>query len=289
MRAVNKALISAAGVAALLAAVGTSPAEAGLINFTWNPSGAATPLTSVANAEFTSNDLTVGDFAVINATSLSSVTESALLEISNLNAVPPGGAGIVGNGVGGAGDYQLYFSVTATSSLSGSPLSGTFSSLSYTLYGVVGGGCTFAANSTSGPTASGCGTTVALATGGLAPGANAVGINQFNEPTASANATISPTGTAGTFFVNPSSFGGVDFQSLFGNTQLVSYFCNASGTICTSAGSGGSYSPTTPFIEIKGGGGDVNMFSVPEPLTLSLFGVGLVGVAAARRRSKKKA
>jgi hypothetical protein len=297
MRTLKNALIAAASVG-LLAVMSASPAEAALINFTWNPSASSPSLTGL-DSIFTTNVLTVGDWAKIDTTGgLGAIQEYAILNVTSLNETNDGTASpLLGNGFGGAG-YQLYFQVHAVSSLSGSPLTGSFTLLDYTLYGVVGGGCTFAVNS-GGPTATGgggCATPVDLAHGSLLPGGiNSVGITNTNQPFASVDTTIVKDGGAGNFFVSPSDLTFFAFESAFTNTQLVSYYCAVGANIgtagCVSARDGGVLDINHPIILIAGGGGDVNMFAlpVPEPVTLSLFGAGLVGAAALRRRKAKKA
>jgi hypothetical protein len=295
MRTLKNALIAAASVG-LLAVMSASPAEAALINFTWNPSASSPALTGLPSI-FTTQDLGVGDWAKINTSGgLNNITEDAILNVSALNQIGGTPSPLLPNGFGGAG-YQLYFQVHAVSSLapSGGGLAGSFLSLTYTLYGVVGGGCTFDV-SISGPSATGCGTLVDLAHGTLLPGGiNSVGISDTNQPFASVDTTIVKDAGAGSFFVIPSDLTFFAFESAFTNTQLVSYYCTATGVIggagCVSARDGGQLDATHQFILIDGGGGDVNMLGipVPEPVTLSLFGAGLVGAAALRRRKAKKA
>jgi len=294
MRMVMKALIGAASVG-LLAVASASPAEAALINFTWNPSGSSPALTALPS-QFTTNDLTVGDWAKITTTpNLQNIQEDAILNVTATNSLQS--TPLLGNGQSGAG-YQLYFQVHATSNLapSGGGLSGTFTSLTYTLWGIVGGGCTFSVTNAGGPSATGCGAPVNLASGSLLPGGqNSVGITSSNQPFANVDTTIIKDGGAGNFFVSPSDFTNFAFESAFTNTLLVSYYCAVGAEIgtagCTSARDGGVLDAGHPIILIAGGGGDVNMLSlpVPEPVTLSVFGAGLVGAAALRRRKAKKA
>ena len=151
MQAVRKALIAAASVGAIMAVVGVSPAVAGpLVNFTWNPNGTAPPVSTNASSQFTANDLTIADYANVIITqtgaSTASATESALLNITGANT---SGSTVVTPGLGGGvGPYQLYFSVTATATATGSGgvYSGYFTSITYSLIGSTGASCAFSAS-----------------------------------------------------------------------------------------------------------------------------------------------
>jgi hypothetical protein len=76
---------------------------------------------------------------------------------------------------------------------------------------------------------------------------------------------------AGAFFVNPADITNFAFETSFTNTP-------------------GVVSQVGSVISINGGGGNVDLIKrVPEPITLSIFGAGLAGAAALRRRKAKKA
>jgi len=304
MKAVKRALIGAASMA-LLAMMGTGAAQAGsLVDFRWNPQATSGSLTGATTSIFTSQDLTVGDYAVINASlGLGSISEDAILNVTSLNQEfgPPFNDGVSPLRPNGApllaGTYQLYFQVHATSSLGpdgSGGLTGSFQSLTYTLFGVTGGGCDFDITSTAGPTSGGtCGTLVDLASGSLdVGGVNSVAISADGRPSASVDTTIIKDIGAGGFFVDPSNLNGFLFESAFTNTQAITYYCSFGSSIgsagCISALAGGRLDEAHPYILVRGGGGDVNMV-VPEPLTLSIFGAGLVGAATLRRRKAKKA
>lgn len=295
MKAVKSALIGA-GIGALLAVMGASPAAADPINFTWNPAATSGTALSTPSAplnlapQFTANNLNIADYATITlgasngSGGFNNVTENAILAVTSLaiqapSASAPGFVGGQGNGVLGAQigatPYQLYFVVNSTSQLapdSTGGLTGAFTSLTYTMIGDVGGLCKFSA-STGGPAAT-CGTDkqLVLATGNLAPGTgnNSASINNQNVPSANVAATITLGADAGGFFVSPSNLALVDFSAAFINTTQV------------------SSEPLPGLILINGGGGNVDI-TVPEPLTLSLFGAGLLGAGAMRRRRSKKA
>src|SRR5262249_35089176 len=112
-----------------------------------------------------------------------------------------------------------------------------------------------------------------LATGTLAAGGtNVAKIDSSGFPTASVDLTITPGADAGGFFVDPNAAG-------LALVHLESAFTNTLGQV-GSCGVG--------CITINGGGGNIDM-TIPEPITLSLFGAGLAGAGALRRRKAKKA
>jgi hypothetical protein len=299
MQTVKSALIASASVGVLLLGVGMSPAAAVPIFFTWNPGATLpTPLTtSSSDSIVNATEVTVSDYSVINGSNVvdgisNVVSESAILDIVGANAPVPG---LVGSGTGGAADYQLFYEITnAQSTLTPNgpnSFTGAFTSFNYTLFGVVGGGCTFGVGPT-GPTATGCGTLETLATGSLAPGLNQANIDN-SIPSANVNANIVVGANAGGFFVAP-AVSNLDFQSGFTNSAGVLFYCSTPDTITvgttTPPGdcSGTSFSASDPFVEIDGGGGDVNL-AVPEPQTLAMFGFGLIGLGWFVRRRVKKA
>jgi len=218
--------------------------------------------------------MTVADYATIDISNLAHVTENGWLAVTAFNTpTTPGFVNGTGSGIGQGGvaaPYQIYFAFNSVSHLApigGGNLLGAFDSLNYTLYGDVGGKCSF---SIAGP--SGCtGQQLVLATGSLASGGtNDVSIIS-GLPSAHVDVNILVGANAGSFFVNPSSLAGFVFETAFTNTTGV------------------VGNPSGPIITINGGGGNVDLLGVPEPLTLSVFGAGLAGAAALRRRKAKKA
>jgi hypothetical protein len=274
MKAMKSALIAASAVA-LMAVLSAGPAAAAAINFTWDPGLSVGPLSTAtppASTAFTADDINIADYATINLTNPSVVTENALLAVTGFNTgvAPAGFVGGNGSGAGNAGatPYQLYFLVTSTSHVTPAGpgiLLGSFDTLSYQLIGDVGGNCQF---SIAGA-ACGSDTQLVLATGSLSDN----GVNQANIlngiPSANADASIATGANTGGFFVSPSDLASIDFETSFTNT-------------------GGVIATNGPIITINGGGGNVDIV-VPEPLTLSLFGAGLLGMGAMRRRRSKKA
>src|SRR5258706_10209233 len=282
MQTVKNALIAAASVG-LLAVMGTNPAAA--VPFTWNPSLTIPTALSSAGA-FTASNFTINDYAVIDITNPAIVTESAILSVQSFNTATPGLVSTSGT-IPGASAYGLYFTVTATSHLSGTPtnLTGAFDTLSYTLWGDVGGGCVFSA-SAAGPNAA-CGgdTQLALATGNL----SSFGINQVNIingiPSANVDVTIAAGANSGGFWVNPTLLSFFNFETAFTNTPQEITQVGPRFVIGANTGCGATGNQACP------GGGTIDLVAlpVPEPVTLSVFGAGLVGAAALRRRKAKKA
>jgi len=270
-----KNALMAAGVGAVLAVLSAAPASATPITFTWNPSLTSGGVLSTGGA-FTANNMFVSDYATINVGNPGAITEHSILAVNNFNAgVSPAGF-VNGNGIPsganpGGTPYQLYFVIDSlshvTTPIDANNFLGRFDSLTYTLYGDVGGKCTFSASFTAAASCSGD-QQLALATGNLSN----QGLNQANVlggiPSANADATVIAGPNAGGFFVSPADLTSILFEAAFTNTPGV---VTRSGDVIT----------------INGGGGNVDVV-VPEPLTLSLFGAGLVGAAALRRRRSKK-
>jgi hypothetical protein len=273
-------LLTSAALAATLAVL-ASPASA--VPFTWDPSAASTALSNAG--AFTATNITINDYALIDTTNPAAVSEHAILSIQSFNTSTPGLVSTSGT-VGGANPYALYFTVTATSHLSpsGPGLFGSFDTLSYTLWGDVGGHCTFSADSGGAHSACGSDTQVALATGGLSPtGPNQVSILN-GIPGAAVDVTIASGPGAGGFWVSPSILSDFAFDTSFTNTLLEISQQGALFIIGGNTNCGTAQSP-----QPCPGGGTIDLVTIPEPVTLSLFGAGLAGAAAMRRRKAKKA
>jgi hypothetical protein len=261
-----------AATVGLLAAVGVTPASAiPNASFTWSPS-TSNPALNLAGATFTADNFTVTDWSTININTVTGAfTEGGILQIAqfqNLGAnISPGGFG--------AGGYQLYFTFTASGTLAGAcPISciGPFSTLNVTLIGDKGGNATFSNAGVSNPLLD---PQITLATGTLLnPG--------VLSPTNFAQLTLGiPTAqTLTTFVEDPAQTGffiapgfALDLNGAFTNNQNQATLSNCPGTTCV--------------VTITSGGGSGSFLgTVPEPMTISMFGFGLLllGAGAARRR-----
>jgi hypothetical protein len=272
-----RSILASTVFAAAATVLATASASAAPITFTWDPAATANGTLSTAGTfapQFTATNLTVKDYATINLSNLNNVTESGILAVTSIDGFTPGFVNGTGNAAlaVGASAYQLYFTFNSTSTLApsgGGAFSGSFTSLSYTLWGDMGGKCTF---SIAGANCGASGTQLQLATGSLSSiGLNSVTINSGGIPAANVNVDITLGADAGGFFVDPSDLSGFLFETAFTNTPGVVGH------------------PSATVITINGGGGNVDMIPVPEPLTLSVFGAGLAGAVAMRRRKAKKA
>jgi hypothetical protein len=103
-------------------------------------------------------------------------------------------------------------------------------------------------------------------------------------PSAAVDVTIVPGTNAGGFFVSPSPLANFAFDTSFTNTLLE---ISQQGALFIIGGNTNCGSVAVP--QACPGGGTIDMVTIPEPLTLSLFGAGLAGAAAMRRRKAKKA
>jgi PEP-CTERM motif len=271
MKVMNNALI-AAGVGAIVAVIGVSSAMADPV-FTIDPTSIV-PAGSAVQA----SDLAYYSNATIVQSTATTQTETGYAYITTItnngatvdptisrNVTPPYGFAPPTT------TYGLYFTYTATvSGVTGfGPNAGvgTVTGFDFNLYADIGDDDTFnpgnySTTAVTGNTAN----DVLLASGSLESGA--AGFQAVTgAPTFSALDSFIVDDPA--FFTEPNPF----YNLVFTSTTAASssdVSVNSTGTAAT----------------LNGINGGVNF--VPEPLTLSLFGAGLVGAGALRRRKSKK-
>src|SRR5262249_54031086 len=152
---------------------------------------------------------------------------------------------------------------------------GTFTSFTYNLIVDVGGKATYFANSAAvGVNPNGDANQIQVAHGSADPNFNnKAEIDEDGVPSAKVHANI--VADVPGFFVSPSVLTFIDFEAAF---------INISGSVTTyDGGNTIILGDTSTNPRRQPGGGNAALITVPEPLTLSLFGAGLAGAAAIRR------
>jgi len=305
MRAVKKALVASASVVGLMAVVGVAPAAATPV-FSITPSGIPGITTTTPRQ---ATDINLSSSGLITQTGATTQTEVGWAFVTGLsnNGAPVSGAltrlgspNDISYGV--ANSYGLYFTYSATvqgvGPTVGTPGIGVIApgAFTYTLWADIGADNTYNPATLTGPggtapSITGTGNDVALAVG-----SSILGGAGFQTPTGaptidSINTFILCNGTSGQGTLGGATVGAAGC----GTTNGSGYFTapNPFYSLSFLSASAGSAANLTvdasgQFATLNGLVADVN-FAVPEPLTLSLFGAGLAGVAGLRRRRSKKA
>ncbi|HEY8709424.1 MAG TPA: flocculation-associated PEP-CTERM protein PepA [Burkholderiaceae bacterium] len=252
-------------VAAAMAAV-SAGASAALSPFTLNP-GAASP--ALIGPSFTADNALISDYSAVTFGAGGSFTDTGYLSVS---AFQLGGSTFTPTGLNSTYGLYVAFTGTGTQTVGNpalAPVFGSFSSLTYTLYGYNGPASFGFSGNTATTTAAG----VALASGSLINGSvSSVPTLDGLTFTPSANAKLSFNVAAGqgAFFASPTPFYNLALTAFTNTTSEVEAF------------DGG--------FRIRQGGGSFNFTStpaVPEPQTYAMLlgGLAAVGFVARRRRT----
>ncbi|MES3012564.1 MAG: flocculation-associated PEP-CTERM protein PepA [Pseudomonadota bacterium] len=245
----------------------TAAAYAATPPFTFNPAAVG-----LAGAAFTADNVSISDYSLVRSTG-TTFTETGFLAVTGFQLGDNSALIVPGLNT----TYGLYvkFDGTGTSTTSSNPLttatSGSFSTLSFTLYGY-NGSATFGIDGSGNPFETAAGEIV-LATGSLQPGGNFVSTNPAQGSFfANAGATLS-------FNVDPARAGFFAAPNPFYGMALTSFTNTPSNVVPFDGG----------FRVIKGGGtiNFVAVPAVPEPETYALLlaGLGAIGFVARRRRT----
>ena len=253
-------------VAIAMAAV-SAGASAALSPFTLNP-GAASP--GLTGASFTADNALISDYSAVTFGAGGSFTDTGYLSVS---AFQLGGSTFTPTGLNSTYGLYIKFSGSGTQTAGDPrlvPAFGSFSSLTYTLYGY-NGPASFGFSGNTPTTTAPAG--VALASGSLINGSVSsipTGDGLTFTPSANAKLSFNVAAGEGAFFAAPSPFYNLALTAFTNTTSEVEAF------------DGG--------FRIRQGGGSFNFTStppVPEPQTYAMLlgGLAAIGFVARRRRT----
>lgn len=275
---VRNHLLAAVAAGALIAGFGQT-ASASII--TINPSADGLG----GQTAFNTDNATLANDGLIVIDSSGNFTEAGNFNVATFNL---GGSNPAPGGTTVNNTYKVFGTFTASGSVvpAGPDVVGTVNTFNVTLYATNGNGTTFQLPTSTAPgNLAGFGITpsgsvITLGSGSiLAPGS--VFASLGSTPTANLAANTSFTAAPGqagptAFFEAPIPF---DIDLLSANTANTANIVTS--PICTATGC---------TIEITQGGGTVNFQAVPvpEPASLAIFAVGLLGLGAALRRKSRQ-
>jgi hypothetical protein len=271
MRFNKKGLLSAAaGIAMAVGFAGSASAT----SITLDPAALG-----YTGAAFTSAAVTINsDSLVILSNGGTSFTETGVFVVQAFAGLSPGQSGVGVN-------YGMYgtFTATGTGSASGGVFTGGVSSFTLTLYSTTDANVNVTMTGFNDPTITNAGTSTLLGSGTLVSNQGAsISANKANI-NATTNFTVDPA--AAGFFVAPNPFLVNFLESITTNVSSipnVTVVDSTTGAECPTAGGG-----DTCFALVNVAG-PIN-FDVPEPGTLAMFGVGLLGLGALSARRRKAA
>ncbi|GAC1543432.1 MAG: hypothetical protein NVS2B7_17220 [Herpetosiphon sp.] len=240
--------------AAIAASCSTSVFAATLQPFTFDPS-----VLCATCSKFTADNVLISDNASVVLNPNKTFSETGFLKITSFqlgdNTFQPTGLNT---------NYSLYIPFKGTGTLTSSALtstSGKFDTLTYQFIGATGN-VPGTANFDSG---------LVLGSGSLSKGfvsTSPAGSSPFFSPSANVDVTFAPT--VKSFFVSPVPFYNMAFTAFTNTTTEIAL--------------------TDRGFDVIKGGGTLNFGSsakVPEPTTIALLGLGLLGFAASRRKPAK--
>lgn len=258
-----KSLIQRSTVALAMVGGCGAAVAASLPDFTLAPSTLAT-----GAAPVTADNMLISDFAKVLFGPGNTFSESGFLAITGFQL---DGMQVMNAELNNKYGLYVEFAGTGTLSQTGNPSLvpnfGSFSTLTYTLYGYKGPAATFAIDSkTNNATTTAVGA-IALASGSLMSGsvASTPGPDFLFSPSASAKVSFNVL--KNDFFTAPSPFYNMAFASFTNSPSQVTVFAGG--------------------FNIEQGGGSINFAApIPEPETyaLMLAGLGAVAFVARRRR-----
>lgn len=241
--------------------------SATLPDFTFAPSAAG-----LNGGNVTADNIIISDYSHVVISGSGSFTDNGYLAVEGFQL---DSSAVVAPGLNTS--YGLYFEFSGTGTqTTNNPFTtantGTFNTLSYTLYGYNGPAATFGFDGSNNPIiVSGGANRVALATGSLVSGAvGTVPVGGSYSPFASANMTFNINPAASGFFASPQPFYSMVMAAFINTTSQVNVISPNEFTIFQ-------------------GGGSVNFAApIPEPETyaLMLAGLGVVAFVARRRRPR---